>query len=105
MDTSKAKKRSTEEKKERVTLEHPTLKVENVRVVDGSHGDVIFFTLDINGVKIYNMRVATGRNGDFISFPQTKGKNDAYYNVAYAPLSDDDVKDVLKVIQKEIDNN
>ena len=70
MDTSKAKKSSKkQETTERIFCEVRECEVKNVRVVEGRSGDVVFFTLTINGVTIYNCRVATGRNGDFISFP------------------------------------
>ena len=104
MNTANAKKATKKEVEEREYIKCDSLSVENVRVVEGNKGDIIFFTLVINGVKIYNMRIATGRNGDFISFPQTKGKNDAYYNVVYAPLSEKDSKDVITLVQKIIDN-
>lgn len=104
MNTGNAKKATKKEATEREFIKCSSLDVENVRVVEGQKGDIVFFTLIINGVKIYNMRIATGRNGDFISFPQTKGKNDAYYNVVYAPLSEKDSEDVIKLVQKTIDN-
>ena len=106
MDTSKAKKNSkTKEQGEREFCEVRSHEVKNVRVVDGKNGDLVFFTLVINGVIIYNCRVATGKNGDFISFPQYKGSNGTYYNDAYVALSDEDSKKILADIQKAIDEN
>lgn len=99
MDTSKAKKA---EQQERTYCEVRTKAVENVRVVDGKNGDLVFFTLTINGVKIYNCRVATGKNGDFISFPQYKGNNGEYYNNVYVSLSDEDSKAILEDVQNAI---
>ena len=78
--------------------------VDNVRVIDTKNGDMVLFTLALNGVTVYNCRVATGKNGDFISFPQYKGTNGNYYNNVYAPLSDDDTKKILDEVQKAIDN-
>ena len=104
MNTSNAKKSTKKEEKEREYIKAESISVENVRVVESKNGDIVFFTLVINGIKIYNMRIATGRNGDFVSFPQVKGKNDAYYNVVYAPLSPEDTKDIIAVVQKTIDN-
>lgn len=103
MNTTKAKK-NTKETKEREFIKLESYAVSNVRVVEGKNGDLVFFTLTLNGVTIYNMRVATGKNGDFLSFPQTKGSNGTYYNNAYAPISDEDTKRILDDIQKEIDN-
>ena len=103
MDTSKAKKatKKTEQQK-RTFIEIRDKEVKNVRVVDGRTGDLVFFTLVLNGVTIYNCRVATGKNGDFISFPQYKGSNGEYYNNAYASLSDEDSKAILEDVQNAI---
>ena len=74
MDTSKAKK--TEKKgsdpatSDKKPLEITSSAVQNVRVVEGKNGDIVFFTLMLNGIMIYNCRVATGKNGDFVSYPQ-----------------------------------
>ena len=105
MNTSKAKKAGAnkEQSEERVFCEIRDHEVKNVRVVDGKNGDIVFFTLTINGVTIYNCRVATGKNGDFISFPQYKGSNDKYYNNVYVAISDEDSAKILEEIQKAID--
>ena len=100
MDTSKAKKSKATEKKQ--TLKDPEFKIENVRVVETSNGDLVFFNLTINGVTIYSCCVVNGQNGDFISFPQQKGKYNKYYNMAYAPLSADDSKAILDNIQAQL---
>ena len=103
MDTSKAKKTKTKEQaQERENIKVDAFEVKNVRVVDGRNGDLVFFTLTLNGVTIYNCRVATGKNGDFISFPQYKGTNGTYYNNVYAPLSDEDSTKILDAIQSAI---
>lgn len=103
MDTSKAKKATKKaEQQERTFIEVREYEVKNVRVVDGRNGDLVFFTLVLNGVTIYNCRVATGKNGDFISFPQYKGSNGEYYNNAYASLSDEDSKKILDDVQAAI---
>ncbi len=102
MDTSKAKKSKKVEQQEKTFCEVRTKEVKNVRVVDGKNGDLVFFTLVINGVTIYNCRVATGKNGDFISFPQYKGNNGEYYNNVYVSLSDEDSKAILEDVQNAI---
>lgn len=103
MDTSKAKKNGkVTEKKE--CIEITSVAVSDVRVISTKKGDFIPFTLMLNGVTIYNCHVASGKNGDFISFPQTLGKNDKYYNVAYAPLSDDDTKMILEEVQAQLND-
>lgn len=104
MDTSKAKKTNKKEQanKEREYIEVRSADVKNVRVVDGKNGDLIFFTLVLNGVTIYNCRVATGKNGDFISFPQYKGSNGEYYNNVYAAISEEDSNSILANVQAAI---
>ena len=105
MNISKAKKseKKQEQNEERVFCEIREHEVKNVRVVDGKNGDIVFFTLTINGVTIYNCRVATGKNGDFISFPQYKGSNGTYYNNVYVAISEEDSAKILEEIQKQID--
>ena len=105
MNTSKAKKTKgkAESAQERTFVEIRECEVKNVRVVEGKNGDLVFFTLTINGVTIYNCRVATGKNGDFISFPQYKGTNGTYYNNVYVSISDEDSAKILEEIQKQID--
>lgn len=105
MNTSKAKKATKKEgqAKERINIEVREFEVKNVRVVEGKTGDLVFFTLVLNGVTIYNCRVATGKNGDFISFPQYKGSDGNYYNNVYVALSDEDSAKILAAIQTAID--
>ena len=107
MNTSKAKKSSKkgDSAKERTFVEIRECEVKNVRVVESKNGDLVFFTLTINGVTIYNCRVATGKNGDFISFPQYKGTNGNYYNNVYVSISDEDSAKILEEIQNQIDED
>lgn len=59
------------------------------------------FDLTVNGVTIYGCRALTSREGvDFISFPSRKGSNDKYYNIAYVPLSGEDVQKILFEVEK-----
>lgn len=104
MDTSKAKKSNKTKNQEKDFIEITSCAVKDVRVIETDNGDFIPFTLILNGVTIYNCHVASGKNGDFISFPQTKGKNDKYYNVAYASLSDDDSKMILDEVQAQLND-
>lgn len=104
MDTSKAKKTSKKKTEEREFIKVDSHEVLDVRVIDTKNGDMVLFTLVLNGVKIYSCRVATGKNGDFVSMPQTKGGNGQYYNVVYAPLSDEDNKTILDEVQTAINN-
>lgn len=103
MNTSKAKKNTKKQEKEREYIELRTCEVKNVRVVDGKNGDLVFLTLVLNGVTVYNCRVASGKNGDFISFPQYKGSDGKYYNNVYASLSEEDSTKILEEVQRQID--
>ena len=103
MNTSKAKSKKQEEKTEKSYIEVRDVEVKNVRVVEAKNGDLVFFTLTLNGVTIYNCRVATGKNGDFISFPQYKGSDGKYYNNVYVALSEEDSAAILDLIQTELD--
>ena len=105
MNTSKAKKATKKDnQQERTFIEVRDVEVKNVRVVGTqNNGDLVFFTLVLNGVTIYNCRVATGKNGDFISFPQYKGNDGKWYNNVYVSLSDEDSASLLENIQKQID--
>lgn len=103
MNTKNAKKANKKDNDEREFITVSSMKVDNVRVIETKNGDMVLFTLQLNGVTIYNCRVATGKNGDFISFPQYKGTNGNYYNNVYAPLSDEDTKIILADVQTAID--
>ena len=103
MDTSKAKKSNSKEStQEREFTKVSSFDVSHVRVVEAKKGDLVFFSLIINGVTINSCIVATGKKGDFISFPQTPGKNGDYYNIVYIPLSDEDVAKILDRVQEEV---
>lgn len=97
MDTNKAKSKTNKKQVNYIEVERAD--VRNVRVVETKSGDIIFFTLMLNGVFINNCKVISGKNGDFISFPQYKGNDDKWYNVVYAPLSDEDQKSILDLVQ------
>lgn len=101
MDTSKAKKNT---KKEVENIKVDRCDVRNVRVLETKNGDVVFFTLMINGVFINNCKVVSGKNGDFISLPQYKGSDDKWYNHVYLSLSDEDSKTILEMVQDRINN-
>lgn len=105
MNASKAKKQAPKDtNKEVENVKVESFRVENVRVVSGKNGDVVFFTLILNGVSIYNVRISTGKNGDFVSWPQAKGKDGKYYNQCYARLSNEDQNEIIDAVQTAIDN-
>lgn len=101
MDTSKAKK-STSKSSNIENTKVTSLEVQKVRVIETKKGDMVLFTLVLNGVYINNCKVATGKNGDFVGWPQYKGSDDKWYNVVYIPLSDDDTKKIMDQVQAAI---
>ena len=103
MNTSKAKAKQNNTTKERETIDVRSAAVNNVRVITSKGNDLVFFSLNLNGVIINNCRVATGKNGDFISFPQYKGSNGQFYNTVYVVLSDEDQSKILQLVQDELD--
>ena len=95
---SKTTKKTTK-KNEREYIEVTSFAVSNARVVSTKNGELIFFTLNLNGIFINNCKVASGKNGDFISFPQYKGSNGEYYNTIYAAVSPEDTDKILTEVE------
>lgn len=60
----------------------------------------IMIDLEVNDVTIYGCRLVEGKNGMFVSFPSRKGKDDKYYNIAYAPLNSKDIDSIVAQIEK-----
>lgn len=88
-----------ETKKEKPSYEY---ELQVKRVLDGKYGTL--FNLEINHVIIYGCKVCEDRNGvAFIGFPKRKGKNDTYWNVAYAPLTEDQTAEVLQQVSDILD--
>ena len=79
--------------------ENRGFKVSNVFVASTG---TVFFNLTINEVTIYGCRVVEGKNGDFISFPQKKGNDGKYWNIAYVKLTDDEAKAIIAEVEKEV---
>ena len=98
-----SKKATTKKVANREEIVVASFEVKNVRVVSTKNGDLIFFTLNLNGIFINNCKVATGKNGDFISFPSYKGSDGNYYNTVYAALSQADSDAILEEVTKAID--
>lgn len=76
--------------------------VTRARCIDSANGQVIFFTLNLNGVAINNCRVAEGKKGDFISLPQYKGNDGKYYSHVYFRFSEEDEKCILEDVERQI---
>ena len=79
--------------------ENRAFKVANVFVASTG---TVFFNLTINEVTIYGCRVVEGKNGDFISFPQKKGNDGKYWNIAYVKLTDDEFKAIIAEVENEV---
>ena len=103
MNTKNANKQTKKVEEEVKEIEVTSMEIDNVRVIDGKKGVVVFFTLILNDVSIYNCRIATGKYGDFVSWPQVKGKDDKYYNQVYARLSKDAEEAIIDAVQGKID--
>ena len=75
--------------------------VTNVRELEYS----TFFTLKMPGLSLYNLRVVpAGKKYDaFIGMPEDKGKDGDYYKRFALYLSEDDIKAVLKAVDKALD--
>ena len=103
MNTKNAKK-DKEAKKAIEFIKVDTWGVERVRCIDTKRGDMVVFTLKLNGVSISNCRVATTKDGrDFVSYPQYQGKDEKYYSYIYAPLSEEAEAAIMEKIQEELD--
>lgn len=62
----------------------------------------VSFDLTVNGVTIYGCRVVESKDGDFISLPQRKGNDGKYYSIVWARFSDEDTKDILAEVEKQL---
>lgn len=60
----------------------------------------IAFDMIVNDVTIYGCRLIEGKKGMFVSFPQRKGNDGKYYNIAYLKLSENDVESIVAQIEK-----
>lgn len=98
--------KKTEEPKEAAAQE---LTIEVLRVHDLTKADQdgcnIAVDLKINGVAIYGCfyREGKDKNGKdytLVSFPSHKGNDGKYYNYAYVKLSDNDIEQIGKDIEK-----
>lgn len=82
-----------------------TLKItdcEIVRAVDNEYG--VFFDMKLNGIKINGCTLQQTKNEGniFIAFPSRKGKDDKYYPVVSAYISDDDTQKIIEMVDAKI---
>lgn len=60
--------------------------------------NIAVFTLNVPGASFLNLKVVQGKNGMFIAMPQTKGKNDQWYDQYRIYLSDDDQQRIIDTV-------
>lgn len=82
-----------------------TLKImgcEIVRAVNNDYG--VFFDMKLNGIKINGCTLQQTKNegNNFIAFPSRKGKDNKYYPVVSAYISDDDTQKIIEMIDAKI---
>lgn len=68
------------------------------RATECKSGDVAFDMI-VNGVTIYGCFLTEGRNGYFVSFPSRKGNDGKYYNIAYFPVSEAILENIIGQIE------
>lgn len=78
------------------------IKIESLEILrahDGGKNMPVYFDMKINGITVYGCRVVAGQHGDFIAFPSQKGSNDKWYNIVWIPLSQEDQKKIIEIIE------
>lgn len=60
--------------------------------------NIAVFTLNVPGATFMNLKVVQGKNGMFIAMPQTKGRNDLWYDQYRIYLSDEDQQRVIDTV-------
>lgn len=96
-------KAGKKQRKERPVYEYD-LKV--TRVLDGKYG--VLFDLQINNVTVYGCRMCETREGvPFVGWPQKQDRKDKdkWWSIAYAPLTDDQVKIIWDQIAAELEGD
>ena len=75
---------------------------EIVRALNNDYG--VFFDMKLNGIKINGCTLQQTKNEGniFIAFPSRKGKDEKYYPVVSAYISDDDTQKIIEMIDKKI---
>jgi hypothetical protein len=97
-----------EAKKEEVKNTY-VVKVDAARTTKNE--SIVMIDLDINGVKVKSCMLKeveckkdgkTHKAGDIcyvVNFPSEKGSNGKWYNIAWCPLSNDIIDDIVKQVQ------
>lgn len=63
------------------------------------------FNAIINGISFYQMRIRLNKqtNEWFISYPQRKGKDNAYYNQYFIPLTNEDADKIMAEVMARVE--
>lgn len=99
----KLSKKGKKTRRERPEYEY-SIKV--TRVLDGKYG--ILFDVELNHVTIYGCRLCETKEGaQFIGFPQQRDKKDPnkWWSIAWAPLTDDQVKIICDQISEQLSDD
>ena len=74
--------------------------IQNIRNFEDKN--VCFFNLYVKSVigniAIYGCKIVSGKNGDFIAWPNQKGSDDKYYDVANIRLNDGEADAIIKAV-------
>lgn len=76
------------------------------RVLDGKYG--VLFDLEINHVTVYGCRMCDTKDGvPFVGWPQKQDRKvrDKWWSIAYAPLTDDQVKVIWDQIAEQLNED
>lgn len=98
--------------KKNSTKKNSTKKIDPIKVSSFSvtrvkpYDDMYFFDLTLNGVRIYGCKLIEGESGWFIGFPSKKPtkKNGKWYNHVWAPLSEDDVTEIIAAVMEQAED-
>ena len=89
-----------EEKADKMEWIDDKFSIQNIRNFEDKN--VCFFNLYvksvIGNVAIYGCKIVSGKNGDFIAWPNQKGSDDKYYDVANIRLNDGEADAIIKAV-------
>lgn len=81
-----------------VVKEYLNIKGATIQAAHMITDKICVFTLNIPGASFMNLKIIDGKNGEFIAMPQTKGRNDQYYDEYRIWLTDEDTKKVIDAV-------
>ena len=93
-------KKAEGKKEEKMKWIDDKFSIQNIRNFEDKN--VCFFNLYvksvIGNVAIYGCKIVSGKNGDFIAWPNQKGSDDTYYDVANIRLNDGEADAIIKAV-------